>query len=322
MVLLSDAGVDLFQQEVKRTAGLNPLELEDEKRRVRSLLKSGEGREALRQVLGYNFLWTDDALKDGRPLVSLLVPSRTGAAPETQKAVEAMVLASRPYCILNTPPAVSQSVIHWSRNELFIRLRKSQQPADYVLLMDDDMTPPEDALVKMLSRNLDVVAASCTVRKDPPKPNFRTWVPKLFNFFTMLDWPLGTVFEVGGVGTAFMLIKTTVLDAIGEYYMSCRYEKEHFGISKEHAELLEAGRREHARKTGNEWWFQFLPHPFGDGEFGEDLSFCFKARECGYKIFVDDSIWPGHVGTYEYTIADYLSYQADEIAKQQAEDGQ
>ena len=57
------------------------------------------------------------------------------------------------------------------------------------------------------------------------------------------------------------------------------------------------------------------------GKFGEDLSFCFKARECGYKIWVDDSIWPGHVGSYEYKIADYLSYQADEIARAQAAEG-
>lgn len=315
---MSDVALDPFQQELRRTAGLNLFDLENEKKKVRSLLKTAEGREALRLEMGYNFLWADDALKETRPLVSLLVPSRTGCAPETQKAVEAMVLASRPYCILNTPPAVSQSVVHWSRNELLVRLRKSKQPADYVLLMDDDMTPPEDALTKMLAHNLDIVAASCTLRKDPPKPNFRTWVPEILNFCTTLDWPVGSLIEVGGVGTAFMLVKTTVLDKVGEYYLSCRYEREFMGMNDEIAQRIERGRREHARKTGNEWWFRFLPHPWGDGEYGEDLSFCFVARQCGYKIFVDDSIWPGHIGSYEYKIADYLSYQAEEIAKAQA----
>lgn len=316
---MADIILDALAPGAKPAPRLNPFDLEQDKKKVRSLLKTAEGREALRLEMGYNFLWADDALKDERPLVSLLVPSRTGAQPECQKAVEAMIVASRPYCILNLPPAVSQSVIHWSRNELLVRLRKSQQPADYVLLMDDDMTPPPDALTKMLGHHLDIVAGSCTVRKDPPKPNFRTWVPEVFNFCTTLDWPIGTLFEVGGVGTAFMLVKTTVLDTIGEYYLSCCYEREFLGMNEEVAKKMERGRREHARKTGNEWWFRFLPHPWGDGEYGEDLSFCFCARQCGYKIFVDDSIWPGHIGSYEYKIADYLSYQADEIAKAQAE---
>lgn len=310
--------LDIFQQEVKRVGGLNPLDLENEKKRVRSLLKTGEGREALRQELGYNFLFADDALKDGRPLVSLLVPSRSNPQPETTRSVDAILRASRPYCILTPEPGISQSVIHWSRNELFVNLRKRGQPADYVLLMDDDMTPPEDALIRMLAHDVDIVAGACTVRKDPPLPNFRQWVPEIFNFRTAFDWPLDALIEVGGVGAAFMLVKTTALDAIGEYYLSCRYEREYLGMSDEVAKRVSEGRRKYARETGNEWWFQFLMHPWGDGEFGEDLSFCFKARECGYKIFVDTSICPGHIGSYEYKIPDYLSYQSEVIAREQA----
>jgi hypothetical protein len=141
----------------------------------------------------------------------------------------------------------------------------------------------------------------------------------------MLDWTTvdgrymgeGLV-EVGGVGTAFMLVRTTVLDQIAEYYLSCRFEREHLGMSEDVARRIEAGRREYSRETGNDWWFQFLMHPWGDGEFGEDLSFCFKARECGHKIFVDTSVCPGHIGSYAFKIADYLSYQTECIAREQA----
>lgn len=315
---MSDVGLDVFQHELKRTAGLNPYDLEREKHRARSLLKTAEGREALRQETGYNLQFVDDALKDGRPLVTLLCLTQDAPGPETQRTIDAMVLASRPHCIVTPDPGVHSSVVHWGRNMLLTNLRKRKQPSDYVLLVDDDMTPPEDGLSKLLAHNLDVVAGACVVRKDPPMPNFRVWDPAIFNFRQAVDWPLGTLIEVGGVGTAFLLVKTTVLDAVGEYYLSCRYERDYLHITEEVRKRMEAGRREHAEKTGNEWWFQFLPHPWGDGEFGEDLAFCFKARECGHKIWVDTSVCPGHIGTYAFTIDDYLSYQADEIAKEQA----
>lgn len=313
---MSDDVIAQIQQEAERVRELDTLHLETEKRRVRSITSTAEGREALRQELGYNFLFADDALRDGRPLVSLLCPTRSSPAPETNKAVDAMMRASRPHCILTPQPGISSSVVHWARNDLLINLRKSRQPADYVLLMDDDMTPPEDALIKLLAHDVDIVAGACTVRKDPPLPNFRVWRPELFSYSTAFEWNEGLI-EVGGVGAAFMLVKTIVLDKIGEYYLSCRYEREHIGVTEEAGKRLEEGRRARAKETGNEWWFQFLMHPWGDGEFGEDLSFCFKARECGYKIHVDTTVRPGHVGSYAYGIDDYLSYQAEVIARQE-----
>jgi hypothetical protein len=322
---MADVDLGTFTNELRRVQELDTTYLEAQKRQVRGLLQSAEGREALRQEMGYNFLFADDALKDGRPLISLLVPTRTAPAPETNKAVDAMLRASRPYSLITPQPGVSSSVIHWARNNLLTNLRQAKQPADYVLLMDDDMTPPEDAIVKLLAHNVDIVAGACTVRKDPPMPNFRRWLPEIFNWETMLDWTTvdgrymgeGLV-EVGGVGTAFMLVKTTVLDKIGEYYLSCRYDREYLGMSEDVARRVEQGRREYVLEAGNEWWFQFLPHPWGHGEFGEDLSFCFKARECGYKVFVDTSVCPGHIGSYEFKIADYLTYQTECIAREQA----
>jgi hypothetical protein len=318
---------DQFADELRRVRALDAEQLEYNKRRVRSVVETAEGREALRQVLSYNLAFADDALKDGRPLVSILVPTRTVPEPETSRAVDALLRYSRPSCIVTPEPGVSMSVVHWSRNRLLCDLRKAQRPADYVLFMDDDMVPDEDALVKLLKHGVDIVAGACTVRQDPPHPNFRTWNPETQQFYTAFDWTddkgqyMGEgLVEVGGVGAAFMLVRTTVLDKVGEYYLSCRFEREHLGMSEEVARRLEAGRRLYAKEKGNEWWFQFLPHPVGDGEWGEDLSFCFKARECGYKIFVDTSVCPGHIGSYPYKIADFLSYQAEEIAKAESKE--
>jgi hypothetical protein len=315
---MADTLLEDMQKEAERVRSLDTLQMEADKRRVRSLVKSPEGREALRQELGYNFLFADEALQDGRPLISLLVPTRTSPAQETYKAVDAMLRASKPHCIVTPAPSISSSVVHWVRDDLLVALRKSGQPADYVLLMDDDMTPEPDALIKLLAHDVDIVAGACTVRRDPPLPNFRLWEPELFSFRTAFEWSAEGLLEVGGVGMAFALIKTTVLDKLGEYYLSCRYEREHLGMSEEVAKRVEEGRRKYARETGNDWWFEFLKHPLGEGEFGEDLSFCFKARACGYKIFVDTTVRPGHIGTYAYGIEDYLSYQHEVLAKEAA----
>ncbi len=305
-----------LERECKRVASLNGEDLEQERKRIRSVVKTAEGREALRRELGFDFLFADDAMKDGRPLVSLLVPTRTAPKPETNHSVQEMIAASRMHCIVTPQPGISGSVVHWSRNDLLTNLRKSGKPADYALLMDDDMVPPKDALVKLLAHDVDIVAGACTVRKDPPLPNFRVWVPELLSYRTAFEWSGEGLIDVAAVGAAFMLVKTSVFDKIGEYTMSCRYEREHMGMKEEFAQKLEAGKRKHAKETGNEWWFQFLPHPLGDGEYGEDLSFCFKARECGIPVHIDTTVCPGHIGSYAYSISDYLPYQQAILARQ------
>jgi hypothetical protein len=317
---VSDQKTDLapFEAELRRAKGLDTLHLELERKRVRDVLGTPEGREALRREMGYNFQFVDDALADGRPLISLLVPTRAAPKPETNRSVSEMLDASKSHCIVTPCPGVSSSVVHWARNDLIINLRKSGKPADYVLLMDDDMVPPTDALIKLLAHDVDLVAGACTVRTDPPKPNFRVWAPELRSYRTAFEWKPNSagLIEVDAVGAAFMLVKTTVLDKVGEYYLSCRYEREHLGMSEEVAKRCEFGRRDHAARTGNEWWFEFLKHPWGDGEYGEDLSFCFKAKECGVQAHVDTTVCPGHIGSYAYGMEDFYSYRQEVIARQ------
>ena len=43
----------------------------------------------------------------------------------------------------------------------------------------------------------------------------------------------------------------------------------------------------------------------------EDLSFCYRARNIGTKIYCDSRIKFGHIGNYEYTEEDYLKGRAE-----------
>ena len=167
------------------------------------------------------------------------------------------------------------SLIYTSRNSL--ATKAIQMDADYVFWLDSDMVfEPDtlDRLMKTLTENdLDIVTG-LYFRRVPP------YSPVLFDMLSMkrdaiCEWTEfkeipNHLFEVGGCGFGCVLMKTDPF----------------FDIQA---------------KFGN----MFAPI----GNTGEDLAFCWRARECGFKIWCDPSIICGHVG---YTISDekfYLEYQ-------------
>lgn len=297
---------------------LSKFKVEQEEKRVhqliRSVARSPEGRLAFRNVTGITF--SDDVDRKQLPIVRMLVPTYGSPKPQVNNAVERMFAASQGVCMVAAEPAVSSSVVHWVRNELASRLYKSKHPFDYVLYMDDDIVPPPDALIKLLAAKKDIIAGACTVRQDPPLPNFRTYDPVKMTYTTAFQWSGEGVINVGAVGTGFMLISRKALEAVADYYMDCRFEKKYLGMSDEVAARLVRARHHRVEETLNAWWFEFLKHPLGDGEYGEDISFCFKARECGFEVHVDTSVRCGHLGQYAYGLDDYLHYQKDVVQDQ------
>jgi GT2 family glycosyltransferase len=144
-----------------------------------------------------------------------------------------------------------------------------EQGYDYVLFLDSDMTPPPDALTKLLAYNKDIVCGAYYTRKPPHTPCFFNRVTLDSNIVCecMTEYPRGLV-EVEAAGTAFMLIKTDVFRSIYQAGRSC-----------------------------------FFPIV----GIGEDIAFCLRAREQGYKIYVDTALQIGHIGTVVYGEEAYLS---------------
>ncbi len=148
-----------------------------------------------------------------------------------------------------------------------------------------------DTLDRMLSHKKDIVAGLCTRRIDPPEPVIRRWNETIQNYEVILKWPQGQLLEVDAVGTGVILLSRQVIEDVA------------VAFHKEEYEMF----------LGNGFWFEFLKGPQGN-EWGEDVSFCWKARRLGYRIYVDTSINPGHVGEYPYGVNDYLCYQ-EEVLK-------
>lgn len=167
------------------------------------------------------------------------------------------------------------SLIYTSRDDLARYAMK--EGFDYVLWLDSDMVFPEDFHERMLKtmtdNNLDILTGIYYKRKPPYSPVIFDKMKlngKLWDFTWLEDVP-DTLFEVGACGFGCVLLKTEVLMSV----------------------QLRHG---------------YLFHPMQNG--GEDVAFCVRARDCGYKIMCDPSIVCGHVGNVVITDTLYKQYRS------------
>lgn len=166
----------------------------------------------------------------------------------------------------------SGAMIYAARDDF--AMKSIQGEYDYVFWMDSDMQFPADALVKLMKdieeKDLDIVTG-LYFRRIPP------YSPVLFDKLDIsgveADWSEFTkipegLFEVGGCGFGCVLMKTDVF----------------FDVQAKFGQM-------------------FTPI----GKNGEDVAFCWRARQCGYKIWCDPDVLCGHVG---YSIVDDKFFRA------------
>lgn len=169
------------------------------------------------------------------------------------------------------------SLIYTSRNDLATKAIQSE--ADLVFWMDSDMVFQPDTLVRMVKtlqeNDLDILTGLYFRRVPPYSP---VLFDKLDIIGNICSWTAfheipDELFEVGGCGFGCVLMNT-------EVFLSVQ------------------------AKHGN----MFAPI----ANNGEDIAFCWRARDCGYKIWCDPSVICGHVG---YSVVDDKFYKAFRAAR-------
>jgi GT2 family glycosyltransferase len=154
----------------------------------------------------------------------------------------------------------SCSLIYQARTDLG-RLAVSQE-TDFCLWLDSDVVFPdtlmEDLMADMEGR--DIVTGIYHMRRPPYMPVI--WEKLRMGLtqedkesIVITDYPDDEMFEVEGCGFGAVLMRTKVLKDVIDRYNDL-----------------------------------FAPLP----GYGEDLSFCLRARGCGYKIWCDPRIQVGH----------------------------
>lgn len=158
-----------------------------------------------------------------------------------------------------------------ARNDVCARFLVDFPAADLLMFVDSDMGWDADAFERMAqtmaAHDLPILGGLCfgqrvtgvSAQHAPDAEAFPTlyaWSEADGAFSTLHDYPTDTVVEVAGTGAAFLMIRRDVLEALG-----------------------------------GDW---FSPVQVGDRTFGEDMSFCLRARRAGFRIHVDTGARTSH----------------------------
>lgn len=126
---------------------------------------------------------------------------------------------------------------------------------DWVHIQSDDQLWEEDALIRLLDWEVDVVVPLILMRAPPYAPViYKELGPDGYLPFELGELPAEGLIEVFAAGSGGMTIRKHVLDAIGDP------------------------------------WFEYD----GGQHLNEDLVLCRKIREAGFNIYCDVSVGMGH----------------------------
>ena len=168
------------------------------------------------------------------------------------------------------------TLIYDSRNQLLQAAYKSG--ADRMLWLDSDMDLPMDT-IRLLSEDIDkgcdIVSGLYFQRRPPHKPVIYSHCElqkigpnELLPLATAYtDYPENELFEVAAFGFGCVMMTTEAAKKV----------------------------------TDTLGQMPFMPV----GGFGEDLSYCMRARNVGLKLWCDSRVSCGHVGYKAYTAMDF-----------------
>lgn len=126
----------------------------------------------------------------------------------------------------------------------------------HMLWLDSDMIFTEELLDNLMFSGKPFVTGIAHGRRPPHMSCLFHEVYPRADRWEGHDYPVGT-FKVGGCGFACVLIKTDIVKAVFDKHGTA-----------------------------------FFPMR----ELGEDLAFCKRARDLGYEIWAEPSVWLGHIG--------------------------
>jgi hypothetical protein len=207
----------------------------------------------------------------------ILVPCNSPIENKTDESLR--ILESRGYEVWRTP---GWSAIDQCRNRMAydaVYRRKFQE----VLWIDSDIFFHPDDVERIRGWNEDIVAAAYPMKGWPqmtvqPLPGDKVEFKKS-----------GVLQEVMCVATGFLFTKSKVFRDI-----QCKLNLPECNTSFSDPQIP-----------------FFQPNVWElDGEkyyLGEDFSFCIRARQCGFPIWLDTGIKIGHIGKYTYEWEDVIN---------------
>lgn len=140
---------------------------------------------------------------------------------------------------------------------------------DYLFSVDSDIVVPSDALTKMLAADKDIISG-LYIQRIPNTHTVEVYMDNNQGGFVHIPYqqlkPINGVVEVAACGMGCALIKSTVFKSIDYPHFVYRSALNH------------------------------------DHTFSEDVFFCQRARQHGFRIWADTTIQCDHIGQTRYKV--------------------
>jgi len=138
----------------------------------------------------------------------------------------------------------------------------------WLMFLDDDVIAPSDTFFRLAGHGADVISGLYYRRQEPICPVAMT-VDSKGQATWVKEWhPPNSTIEVDYVGAGCLLVHRRVLEALGAPWFEWQIGKPNASREGEPAR----------------------------GALSEDFAFCVRAKQAGYKIYLDTSIRCEHVG--------------------------
>jgi hypothetical protein len=198
------------------------------------------------------------------------------------------------------------TLVDKARNDA-VRSMLSDPNMGWLLFVDGDMVFPPDSLLKILQTaygeivHADAVGAYCPLRGELALPTIDSGTGTWESWFP----GSGTV-EVMRTGAAFILVKRRVFEGLKDpwYRMRVPARPIDFMAECDNFARIKFDGKNPFRELPNREWERLeqcaLEDPATAGEFvpaevGEDSGFCDRARNAGFRLFVNTDIPIGHI---------------------------
>ena len=168
------------------------------------------------------------------------------------------------------------SIITKARNKLVANFMDSE--CTDLLFVDADVVINVDAVTRLLalSTDRDIVAGTYPRRATDAK----FFLDFYLDEHNQLEFDENGLMRVESVATGFMLIRRHVLENLIEAHPEWEYKGDGDGDVE----------------------YAVFDFAIVDGNYiGEDYLFCRRAREAGFKVYLDPMISLPHIGTQEFT---------------------
>lgn len=191
----------------------------------------------------------------------------------------------------------SMSMVTWAREGLGKAFLEEKTAAGkyctHLLFIDSDMVFPANGLLQLVECDTDIAAGLFTNRSLPPLPVMSRLVEGKLEQVPLSELPAdeeglagADPIEVDATGMAFTLVKRGVFEEMKRPWFACDFIP---GLEPE--------------------------------QYGEDISFCLRARKLGCKIVVRPDVVVQHLGQLPFDIRHAWEAALPEAEEEQGDDG-